>query len=271
MKKANLLVFLLIWGSIMGSSNVFAEESGPDATALAEAAQNPLATMVTLPLQANYNTGFGEYERTYFNLNVQPVIPYPGEKWNVIVRSILPINSVPVGEFDSISGLGDTQLSFYASPNGSGSVTWGLGASFGLPTASNPEVLGTGKWGVGPSGIIFVQTGKFTYGGLMGNTWSFAGDKDRDSYNHFLLQYFINYNFGGGWALGTVPIMTADWTAESGEQWTVPFGLQISKITRIGNQPVNLLVGYYHNSEHPTGAAQNQTRVQINFMFPTKP
>lgn len=242
----------------------------PDAAALAKVAQNPLATMVTLPLQANYNTGFGDYDRTFFNLNIQPVIPYPGEKLNVIVRSILPVQSVPLGEFDSVSGIGDTEMSVFLSPNSSGSVTWGLGPTVGLPTASNPELLGSGKWGAGASGIIFIMTGKWTYGALVGNSWSFAGDKDRDDYSRFLCQYFINYNFGGGWALGTVPIVTCDWYAESGEQWTVPFGLQISKVTRVGTQPVNLLVGYYHNSEHPTGGAENQTRVQINFMFPTK-
>ena len=159
--RTYLSLALSIWMILTGA--VAAQDTETDAAALAKKIQNPLAAMVTLPLQANYNTGFGEFDRTFFNLNVQPVVPYPGEKLNVILRSIMPINSAPMGETDSVSGLGDTHLSFLLSPAGS-EVTWGLGPIFGLPTASNPEILGSGKWGVGPTGIIFVMAGKFTTG-----------------------------------------------------------------------------------------------------------
>ena len=83
-------------------------------------------------------------------------------------------------------------------------------------------------------------------------------------------QYFVNYNLGSGWALGTGPTITANWEADSGERWTIPWGLQVSKVTRFGSQPVNLLLGYYENSKHPEGASDSQVRFQVNFMFPTK-
>ncbi len=108
-------------------------------------------------------------------------------------------------------------------------------------------------------------------GGLLSNIWSVAGDSARDDYSLLTLQWFLNYNFGGGWALGSVPIITANWKADSDDRWTIPWGLQVSKITRFGSQPVNVLLGYYYNSEHPEGAADSQVRLQINFMFPTKP
>ncbi len=245
-----------------------AQEAATDAAALAKAAQNPLATLVTLPMQANYNLGAGPYERTLFNLNVQPVIPFPGEKWNVIARTIIPVNSVPQGETDSTFGFGDTNMTLFLSPAKSGKLTWGVGPSFNLPSASNPEVLGSGKFGLGPSGVVFLQIGRWTMGGLVSNVWSVAGDGDRDDTNQFTAQYFVNYNFGGGWAIGTVPIVTANWKADSGNRWTIPWGLQVSKVTRFGSRPVNLLFGYYYNSEHPEGAAGSQIRVQVNFMFP---
>jgi hypothetical protein len=245
------------------------QQAPPSAEALAKAAQNPLAALVTLPLQANYNTGAGPYGRTLFNLNVQPVVPITGDEWNLIVRTIIPVNSVPQGEIDSTFGIGDSTMQLFFSPAGGGAVTWGVGPVLGLPTASNPEALGSGKLGLGPSGVVFIQAGKWTMGGVVSNTWSVAGDDDRDDYNRFLLQYFVNFNFGGGWALGTAPIVTANWKADDGNKWTVPWGLQISKITRIGSQPVNLLLGYYANSKHPEGGADAQVRVQINFMFPT--
>lgn len=241
-----------------------------DSSALAEAAQNPLATMVTLPLQANFNNGFGPYDRQFFNLNVQPVVPFPGEKWNVIARAIIPFNSVPQGEVDSTFGIGDTNLSLFWSPAKASKLTWGIGPALNLPTASNPEVLGSGKFSIGPSAVIFFQIGKWTMGGVTSNVWSVAGDSDRNDVSSFLFQYFLNYNFGGGWAVGTAPILTANWKADSGNQWTIPWGLQVSKVTRFGSQPVNLLLGYYTNSEHPEGAADSQVRFQLNFLFPTK-
>lgn len=243
--------------------------NGQDADELAKAAQNPLATMVTLPLQANWNNGAGPEERVFFNLNIQPVVPIPGEKWNVITRTILPVNSAPQGETDSTFGLGDTLFQMFFSPASSGNLTWGVGPVFSLPTASNPEALGTGKWSVGATGVLFYSRGKWTMGGVASNIWSVAGDGDRDDVNFFTLQYFLNYNLGKGWAIGTAPVITANWEADSDNRWTIPWGLQVSKVTKIGKQPVNLLLGYYKNSERPDMGAESQVRFQLNFLFPT--
>ncbi len=244
--------------------------NGQDSADLAKTVQNPLASLVTLPFQANYNADYGPSDRTLFNLNVQPVIPFTGEKWNVISRTIIPINSVPVGETESEFGLGDATLSLFWSPAKPAKLTWGLGPIIGLPTASNPEVLGSEKLSLGPTGVVFYGIGSWTMGTVVSNLWSVAGDSDRADINMLTAQYFLNFNFGNGWALGTAPIITANWEAESGEEWTVPWGLQISKLTHFGSRPANLLIGYYQNSEHPEGAAESQVRVQVNLLFPSK-
>lgn len=80
---------LLALGTVPGAQ---AQSSADQATELAKQVQNPLANLVTLPFQANFNDGVGEFDRTNFNLNVQPVVPFPGEKWNVIARAIIPVN-----------------------------------------------------------------------------------------------------------------------------------------------------------------------------------
>ena len=250
-------------------TNAVAQEADANADALAKAAQNPLATMVTLPLQFNFNSGVGPYDRSMFNLNIQPVVPITGEKWNLITRTIIPVNSVPQGATDSTFGIGDTTLQLFFSPAKTGKLTWGIGPIFGLPTASNQEILGSGKWGAGPSAVVFYQTGKWTMGGVVSNLWSVAGDSDRDDYNYLTLQYFLNYNFGGGWAVGTAPVISANWEADSGEKWTIPWGLQVSKVTRIASQPVNFLLGYYSNSEYPEYGVESSVRFQVNFLFPT--
>ncbi len=222
-------------------------------------------------MQFNWNNGMGEYDRTQFTLNVQPVVPFKGKKWNVIARAIMPIMSVPQGETESTFGIGDTTLTLFWSSAKAGKLIWGVGPIFGLPTASNPEVLGSGKWGLGPSVVLFYPTGHWTMGMVASNTWSVAGEDNRADTNVFFAQYFVNYNVGGGWAVGTAPVITANWEAESGQEWTVPWGLQVSKVTRFGRQPVNLLLGYYSNVTRPDGAADNQFRFQINFMYPQKP
>lgn len=235
---------------------------------LAKTIQNPLATMVTLPFQVNWNRGVGDYDRTAMNLNIQPVVPFPGENWNIITRTIIPVNSVPVGPSASEFGIGDTSFSLFFSPNKTGKLTWGIGPALTLPTASNGEVLGSQKWSIGPTGVLFYGTGKWTMGFVASNTWSIAGESDRDDVNFFFAQWFVNYNLGNGWAVGTAPVVTANWEAESGQQWTIPWGLQVSKIMKFGNQPVNLLLGYYDNSEHPDGGAESQVRFQINLLYP---
>jgi hypothetical protein len=253
--------------------NVAAQEEGKaDEAALAQQIQNPLASLVSLPLQANYNLGLGEYDRTFYNLNVQPVIPYSlNEDLNLITRAIIPVNSVPVGQTQSTFGIGDTSLSLFLSPVSTGAITWGVGPAFTIPTASNPELLGSDKLSLGPTGVLFASLGKWTLGAVASNSWSVAGSADRDDVNFFFAQWFVNYNIGKGWAIGTAPVVTANWKAESGNKWTVPWGLQVSKVTHFGSQPVSLLLGYYRNSKHPEGGADSQVRFQLNLLFPQKP
>ena len=244
------------------------DDSEPSEADLAKTVQNPLATLISLPFQANYNLGVGEYDRTLFNLNIQPVIPHQGENWNVITRTIVPVNSIPIGETDAAVGMGDASLSIFLSPAKARSLTWGVGPAINIPTASNPELLGSGKLSLGPTGIVFYGVGSWTMGAVASNVWSVAGQSDRDDVNFFFAQWFINYNLGNGWAIGTAPIVTGNWEAASGNRWVIPWGLQVSKVSKIGQRPINVIVGYYANSEHPEGGADSQVRFQLNFLFP---
>jgi len=262
------------WLSVAGSAAAADANADTDSDALAKKVQNPIANLVTVPFQYNY---FWEVETAVadstFNrnsgvINIQPVIPFPGEKWNVISRTIIPINSVPVGVDGSIFGLGDINLSLFWSPAKASPLTWGVGPIFYIPLSSNPEKLGTGKFSLGPTGVVFYGVGKWTMGGVASIAWSIFGDDSRDDFNLFVSQYFLNYNLGSGWALGTAPIITGNLEADSGQQWTVPFGLQISKIARLGSRPANLLFGYYYNVEHPDGVGEKSIRLQVNLMYP---
>lgn len=244
-----------------------------EAEELAKTVQNPLATLITLPFQFNLNDGArppgSTDDRKAFNLNIQPVIPFPGEKWNVISRAIIPVNSVPQGDSDSTFGVGDTNLSLYLSPAKAGKLVWGVGPSFSIPTASS-EILGSEQLAAGPSGVIFYSTGSWTMGGVASNVWSVTHAGGREDVSSLFAQWFVNYNLGNGWAVATAPIVTCNWKISSGDECAIPWGAQVSKVTRFGPRPVNLLLGYYTNSQEPDGAPDSQIRIQVNFLFPSK-
>jgi hypothetical protein len=255
------------------------EEAAEAAGALAKAAQNPIAALVSLPLQYNANHGVGEFDRRQSTLNIQPVIPFKiGGDANLITRTIIPLTSAPIGETGSVFGIADIQWTGFYSPKAKGGLSYGIGAQVNLPLASNEEILGSGKLSAGPSAVLFYGTGNWTLGAVASNVWSITstqGNQDRGDVDFFFAQWFVNYNFGHGLALGTAPIITCDWEYETmgddDDQCTFPLGLQISKVTFAGSQPINILLGYYENVYHPIAGAENQFRLQVNFMFPIKP
>ena len=241
-----------------------------DTEALAKAVQNPVASMISLPLQNNINTGIGPNDETQNILNIQPVWPFElNDDWNLITRTILPVISQPnalTGE-GRINGVGDTTFTAFLSPADAGDIIWGVGPVFLFPTASD-DTLGADKWGAGISGVVLTMPGKWVIGTLVNNIWSFAGAGNNEV-NSFMLQYFINYNFDDGWYFTSAPIITANWKADNNHRWTVPFGGGFGKIFKIGDQPMNAQLSAYKNVVTPDDyGADWQFRVQLQFLFP---
>jgi hypothetical protein len=242
-----------------------------NADALRKAAQNPIASLISVPVQNNNNFGIGSDGRVQDILNIQPVIPARvSANWNLITRIITPIiyqptTSQPINQ--GAYGFGDLNPSFFLSPAKPGKIIWGAGAAVVLPTATN-AVLGQGKWSAGPSVVVLAQPGKWTLGGLVNNVFSFAGQSARPDVNQMLFQYFINYNLQHGWYITWQPTLTANWEATNGGRWVVPFGGGVGRIMKLGFQPVNLTAQFYGNAVHPPGASPWGMRLQIAFLFP---
>ncbi len=235
---------------------------------LARAAQNPVGDLISLPFQNNMNFDVGPAERTQNVLNIQPVWPISmGKKWNLITRTILPVISQPAPGSDRTNGLGDLSFTGFLSPKKPGKVIWGAGPVIVFPTATD-EVLGAEKWSLGPSFVALNMKGPWGLGALASNVWSVAGEDERADVNFFLAQYFVNYNYPSGWYLTSAPIVTANWEADSGNQWTVPFGGGIGKVFAIGRQPININTQVFYNVEKPTFGAEWQWRWQIQLLFP---
>jgi len=152
--------------------------------------QNPVSSLISVPLQNNTSFGIGPLDRTQNVLNVQPVIPSrASENWNLITRVILPLVYQPdPGQLDlGTMGLGDMNPTLFLAPAKPGKLIWGAGPTFILPTAMN-SVLGQGKWSGGPSVVALVQPAPWTIGALVSNVWNFAGESDKPAVNQMLLQ-----------------------------------------------------------------------------------
>lgn len=255
----------------LAASLASAQDQG--AAALAKAAQNPIADMISLPFQSNTNFDVGPLKKTQEILNIQPVYPVNlNAEWNLITRTIVPVISQPAftsGQ-DREFGIGDVQFSAFLSPKQAvGGWVWGAGAIAQLDTATDDR-LGQGAWGLGPTAVALHLGKTWVYGALVNNVWSVSEDDGRSSVNQMLVQPFVNYNFpdAPGRYLTFSPVITADWKADSGQRWVVPLGLGIGQIMRFGTQPVNLQAGAYYNVERPDNAAQWQLRLQMQFLFP---
>jgi hypothetical protein len=242
-------------------------------TELAKKLQNPIGDLYSFPFQNNTNFSYGPRRGTQDILNIQPVIPiHLNEDWNVITRTILPliwqpslqpVHTVPFGT-------GPTTFSAFLSPskpvNG---WLWGVGPVVQVPTASDPT-LGSSVWGGGPTGVLVYMKGPWVAGALANNVWSFGGTSGRGGsrYNTFLVQPFVNYNFGDGWYVGTSPIITANWLTTGDKAWTLPIGANVGRVVKIGGKlPVNFLLGAYYNMLRPEFGANWQLRAQVTFIF----
>jgi hypothetical protein len=239
---------------------------GQNADELAKQTQNPISTLISVPFQANWDMGIGDREATGTILNFQPVVPFGlTPKWNVILRSILPLQSQPDSSgIQRSNGLGDATVSLFLTRSAPGKIIWGVGPALLLPTATN-SALGTEKFGLGPTFVVLAQPARWTIGLLANQIWSVDGAVDRADVSQLFLQPFAQYNLGDGLAVGVSTEASITWKSEGGA--SVPLLFSASKVTRLGSRPVNLQMAAGPMLAHPAGADW-RFRMAIVFLFP---
>jgi len=270
-----LVAGLVVVFSIASVGGVSAQSPGADptpksatdqATALAKQQQNPISSLISVPLQGNWDFGLGDRDATGTLFNIQPVVPFGvSRSTNLILRVILPLASQPGSGEARVNGVGDVVMTAFFSPAKSGRVTWGAGPVVLLPTATT-NALGSEKFGVGPSAVVLTQPGPWTIGLLFNHIWSTSGANDREDVSSTFLQPFVNYNLGNGLAVGAVFEATANWKAD--EHWTAPLVFTVSKVARLGNRPVNFVAGAGPTLASPEGGSTWRFRVMAVFLYP---
>ncbi|WP_197740567.1 hypothetical protein [Desulfosarcina widdelii] len=269
------LFFNLVTGIILAVMTVFpspalAETSESELDELAKELANPVADLAFLPFQSNYDTNIGPEDHGYrFTLNIQPVLPFElNETWNLISRTILPVihqEDIYPGA-GSQTGFGDTVQSLFFSPRpGPSGVIWGAGPVFLLPTATD-DLLGTEKWGAGPTAVLLKQTGPWTYGALANYIESFAGKGGRADVSSTYINPFVSRVFHGGWTLGLQLEHTID---HENDQDTGQCSMFLSKVTQIGGQMFSFTVvpkyWYEDSASSPEGFG---FRFSVSVLFP---
>jgi hypothetical protein len=246
------------------------EKPGASAQELADKLSNPVASLISVPLQSNVDYGIGPYHGSKYTLNFQPVIPIklsPG--LNLITRYIIPI----VDQHDITAeganqfGLSDATVSAWFSPTHSkNGWIWGAGPAFLLPIGTN-DFLSTRKWAIGPTALALRQAKGMTYGFLVNQLWSFAGDENRNDVNQMFLQPFFAKSWKSGASVSLNSEMTFNWETNT---TTITLNPLVNGVTKLGKQTVQLGVGPRIPIAYPeNGKTDFGIRAVLTFVFPT--
>ncbi len=250
---------------------------------LAKEAQNPIASMISFPIQWNATPGTqwapslidpsARDNRTQNVVNVQPVVPFKlSNDLTLVTRTIVPIVNQPWADGVDFTAIGDINPSVWLVPTLKGNLTIGLGPTLIIPSATDIRISSQ-RWSAGPSVVVVYSTGPWVLGGLANNVWSFSGRGAKDV-NKLLIQPFLNYNMPKGWYITSSPVITNDWNADDGKGWMVPVGAGIGRVFKIGDQPVNASLSAYWNAVRPEIFGEKlqgefTIRTQVQFLFPT--
>jgi hypothetical protein len=242
-----------------------------DDAELAKKLQNPVADLISVPLQNNWDFGIGPKDSTNYLLNVQPVIPLSlGEEWNLIVRTIVPFldTEAPSEGTHDRTGLGDIVQSFFFSPkNPIDGWILGAGPVFLYPSSTD-STLGSDQWGAGPTVVALRQECGWTYGMLANQLWSVADERsgiEKPDVNATFLQPFLSYTTESHTTFTLNSESTYNWEARD---WTVPVNLMVAQLVKIGGQPVQFQVGAREYLERPDGGADWGLRAAVTLLFP---
>jgi hypothetical protein len=235
---------------------------------LAQQLSNPVASLISVPLQFNIDSGIGPGEGTRNLLNIQPVLPFSiGSEWNLISRTIVPLialEGIVPGQDET--GMGNILQSVFLSPKAptAGGLIWGAGAVVCVPTATND--LGPDQWAAGPTAVALRVSGPVTVGVLANHLWSLDNEDRFGRQSASFVQPFVSYTTPGATSFTLNSESTYDWI--TGE-WSVPVNVVVSQLVPVFGQPVSFGAGIRYWAEAPEGGPEGWgLRAAVTYVFP---
>lgn len=266
-KKIFFAMFLCLLANVHSNAQE-KQKSTESVKEIADKLANPVSNLISVPFQSNLEYGIGSDNGSRYTLNFQPVIPIKlSSEINLITRTIIPIidqrDVIPANE--SQTGIGDATLTAFFSPSKKGRFMWGAGPAFLVPIATD-RLLGSQKFGVGPSALVVRQKDNLTVGILANQIWSVAGNSNSQDISQLFCQTFLNYSFVSGATVGGVLEIGQNWRADITQVTLTP---TVGGVTRLGKQVVQMVIG----PRIPLSGASGQKadfglRATIAFVFP---
>jgi hypothetical protein len=243
------------------------QPSKPSSEDLAAKLTNPVADLISVPFQYNYDGGIGLNKKGSSNsLVVQPVIPIKlNNDWNYIVRPVVTFESLNKVDGFSGNGAGPVLLETFFSPRAASNFIWGVGPILSTASLSGRQ-FGTAQTGAGVAAVGLVMKSPWTAGLLTYNTWSAGGSATYGTANNFYYQPFVSYVTKDAWTFTVNTQSTFNWDLRRAEN---PVNATVSKLVRFGEAPVSFSVGArYYLSSMPGGATGWGARASVTFLFP---
>lgn len=218
-----------------------------EAADLAQELVNPIADIVSVPFQFNFDDGIGPTDDgSRVTANFQPIIPISlGDRGMIVTRTIIPyIWQEDVIPGSSQNGFGDVLFSAWYGPDPKSSLVWGFGPVLRIPTFTD---VSSDTWALGLGGVALNTSGPWTYGINVNHLWDIESDPETPV-NATFLQPFVAVTSANAWTLSLQTETTYDWENEA---WSVPINASLSKLVFFGPLPVSFQGGVGYWAESP--------------------
>lgn len=242
-----------------------------DTEEVAKKLANPIANMISVPLQYEFSRGLGRNQGgSEQTLLFQPVAPFNlGGGDTFIVRPIVAgVREVSIqgatGQGYSGYGIASVTLESFYAPNTNSSWIWGIGPYAQSPSGNSGH-FGSQQTGAGVTAVVLNRAGPWTYGLLGYQSWSVGGNPTFGTQNNLYGQPFVAYTTKSSWTY--TANMEAQYNYDS-HRTSNPLYLGISKVEVFDGTPISFSAGpMYYVSNTPGGPSGFGARATVTLVI----